>query len=321
MPAGSVGLYGHADISLDEAITVDGELVPFMALSSYEDASTVNAVGEPAKDFWIAYAEREIWNTYGDRVSVWQKAKSLNKFGRTLNADNGVKTTIATFQGAVVNETFAAGNTVDSVVSSSGSDTGAITIEGHTIDTINGDKKFVVQDATLAGQTPVTLATPLHRCTRMYVKKGTYAAAASDLVGNVACYDSAVATGVTSGVPDVATATKCMIPAGGNQSDKCATALSSVDYWIITHVEAGLEKGSGATAAADVDIEYREKGGVWRPLGLQIDLSEASGPWASRDVVPHRIIPPNSDIKAVATSNANDTQVDMTIDGVLAIKV
>lgn len=31
VPVGKIGLYGHADVSLDAGITLDGELVPFMA--------------------------------------------------------------------------------------------------------------------------------------------------------------------------------------------------------------------------------------------------------------------------------------------------
>jgi len=42
VPAGETGLYGHSDVTLNEGITLDGQLVPFMALSTVE-----TGVGEP----------------------------------------------------------------------------------------------------------------------------------------------------------------------------------------------------------------------------------------------------------------------------------
>lgn len=270
--------------------------------------------------FWISHAEREVFSTYGAKVSVAKKAKSLNKFGRTKNADSGVKTTVAEFQGAVVNETLATSNSIDSVISSSASDTEIVKVEGHYLD---GDNNlvFTVQEATLNGQTAVTLSQALYRCTRIYVKEGTFASPASDLVGNVAGYDATAATGTTGGVPDVATATHCLIPAGENQSDKCATAISYQDYWLITGVEAGVEAGSGAGAAADVDVEFKLHGGVWRPLGIEIDVEADGATSVFRPVQPYLIIPSNADVRMVATSDKANARVAGSINGVLAIVV
>lgn len=148
-------------------------------------------------------------------------------------------TTVAEFQGSVVNETFATGNTIDSVISDDAADDGKIvTIEGHTVDG-SGNLTFIVQNATLGNVTRTALTTSLYRATRMYRTPGTFASPATDLAGNIYVYDNSVgATGHTSGTPNEATATKLLILAGNQQTEKCATSLSSKDVWIITRVAA-----------------------------------------------------------------------------------
>jgi hypothetical protein len=286
-----------------------------LAVHLYETASSQpSAVYDP----YITLAEAEILNTYGDVASVWEKKKALFKFGSTENADSGVKTTVAQFQGAVVNETFATGNTVDSIVSDNASDTGVVVIEGHTGDG-SGNFTFSVQEATLNGQTPVSLSTSIMRCNRAYAKDGTFAVPSVDLVGNVYIYDSTLAAGVTTGTPNTATATKCMIAAGNNQSRKAATTISSADYWIVTEILGSLERGSGGSAAADLDVECRKVGGVWRPMGLQIELHHSAEPNFEETFKPYRIIPPNTDVRMVATSDSANTQIAGHINGSLAI--
>lgn len=265
---------------------------------------------------WAAHAINEVLKTYGDKVDLHSKGKSLNKFGRTANADSAVKTTLMTLPGAAVNETFVTTNAVDEIVSDSASDTGVVTVEGHYYDASN-DLIFVVQDATLTGLTPVTLSTALSRCNRVFAKAGTFAAPASDLVGNVYVYDSSSTT-VVSGVPQTASAVKCMVVAGLNQTEKAATSISSTDYWFITAVRIGISRSGGATVNADADIEWRQQGGVWRPLGLELQLRTASAPYETLELRPFRIIPPNSDVRLVVTSDAADTEAAGSIDGVLA---
>lgn len=77
----------------------------------------------PVDDFWTNYAINEIYKTYGDRVDIWDKGKSLLKFGATNNADSGVVTTVAQF-GSVgtpnVRETYSTTNDIDAASSSNG---------------------------------------------------------------------------------------------------------------------------------------------------------------------------------------------------------
>ena len=183
-----------------------------------ENARPVYLVIDPQ----MAQAIREIKSTYGDDVDIISKAKSLAKFGRSENADSGVKTTVGTF-GSVgtpnVNETYSTTNDIDKIVSSDDGDTETLHIEGHTIDA-SGNLTFVIQTKTLTGQTPATLDTPLARCTRLKVNaSGSFGSPAGDLAGDVYAYASDGVT-VTSGVPQTNTAVKARITAGINQTEQ-----------------------------------------------------------------------------------------------------
>ena len=268
-----------------------------------------------AEDPFMQYVIDHIGVYHGDTVT--DSHDYLTKFGRTRNADSDTKTTIAVFQGSVVNETFATGNTIDSVVSSSATDTQTITVAGHTVSTATGYMTVVTQDVTLTGQTAATLTTPLYRVNRAYVTDGTYAAPAVALSGNVAVFDSSVSTNTTSGVPNVATATKLIIEgsAGKNQSEKCATSTANGQYLALTKIAIGISRASASTVNADADIQYREIGGVWRPLGLEIQLRTSGASFHVEHMRPYQIIHPNTDFRFVVTSNTNDTTVTARMSG------
>ncbi len=268
---------------------------------------------------FLTLAEREALIQHGARIIAFVKGKSLIKFGRTANADDGVETTVAEFQGAVVNETYATTNSIDFVVSSSASDTGDICIEGHTVDA-NGDLTFVTQNLTLTGQTAVALTTALVRANRAdNTTVGTIASPAVDFVENIAIYDAVVAPGTTAGVPDVATATKLLIPAGLNHSDKCATSISSSDFWIVTGFSSGIEKVSGAAAQADIDVFTRRIGQTWRPaFGAASLIEHDVSPNDHVELRPYSLIPPNSDVRMLCTSDSANTVVHGVIYGLLA---
>jgi len=271
----------------------------------------------PMQDYWVGHAIREVESTYGDIVSVNAKKKSLIKFGKTLQANDGVRTTVGIFQDAVVNETLATGNTVDSLVSTSGSDTGIVTVEGHTMDG-SGNLTFVSQDVTATGQTRAVLGTPMARANRMYIKGGTFAVPAVANVGNIAVYDNAANSGLTAGKPDTDASVKMILVAGINQTQKCATSISSTDYWFISEVYASVTRGSPQSAKVNIEVEYKQVGGVWRPLGFEMNLDQASGPHMHDEMRPFFIIPKNSDVRMIAISDTASTIVSGYIGGVLA---
>ena len=271
----------------------------------------------------ITQAENVVFSTYGDKVSVEQKAKNLNKFGRNGNVDSGQSCTIQEFQGATqYEETFVFDNLIDEVTSSSGSDTQSITIEGHTVNTSTGDLTFVVQTLTLTGQTPATLTTPLARCTRLYINdSGTLGSPQAAFVGNIHVYDSS-ATTVTSGVPNTATATKMYVTAGRTQSQKCATSTSSQDYWFISELEVSITGGS-PTSKVEFQLELRDvkNGGNWRPVGPELSLETGAQVAKQVEAKPFFIIPSNHDVRLVCNSNANNVAVTGEIQGYLALVV
>jgi hypothetical protein len=259
----------------------------------------------PVADYWLQHAVHTILTDFGDTVSVEEKHKDLLKFGRSEQVQTGTKTTLMTLPAGTFNETYVSDNLITTVSSSSGSDTVEIAVEGHTIDG-SGNFTFVSQTITLTGQTQATLTTPLARCTRLYNNNST------DLVGNVYCYQDDTSTG---GVPDTASKVHCEIRAGENNSEKAATTISNVDYWIVTALYADvLEK---TAANAEIMFEIRRKGKVFREV-TELSASTTSG-GAYRELKPYIIVPKNADVRLRSLASANGTTVSGGIVGVLAV--
>lgn len=266
----------------------------------------------------IAQAEAVVLSTYGDTVSVSAKAKNLNKFGRN-RAIGASPETVAEFQGAVANETFLTTNAIDAVSSSDAGDTTqTIRVEGHTIDG-SGNLTFAVQTVTLNGQTPVALATPLARATRANVAStGTFGASPAALAGTVYIYDNT--DGATAGVPNTAAATKLLISAGDTNTEKCATAISSGDYWFINGFSAGIGDAGGSAARVTLSIERRDiaNGGPWLPFGREIVLIVGNQNPTPEIFSPFLIVPKNHDVRVIAETNANTAEVYAELSGYLA---
>lgn len=227
-----------------------------------------------------------------------------------------MKTTVAQYGSVAtvnVNETYSTTNDIDAIVSSSGSDTEVLKVEGHTIDGL-GNLTFVVQEVTLTGQTPVALGTALARCTRMYVKDGSFGASSNNLVGDIYAYASDGVT-VTAGVPQTSTAVKARIVAGVNQTEKSATSISSKDFWFIEKSNAGVTRSGGAAVNADSDIEIRRLGGVFRPVGLELQLRTAAK--QVETIETHIIVPYNSDVRQIITTDTDNTAASGYMEGPL----
>lgn len=238
----------------------------------------------------VSYAVQQILDTYGDTVSVREKLKSLIKFGKNPDIDANIREMVWNV-GDI--EVLPTGNTINRIVSNNVADNQIIKIEGHTIDG-SGNLTFVVQSATLNGTTPVVLTTPLARCTRAYNDDSTV------LLGSVNIY-------VDGG------ATHCNIATGTQQSLKGATSISQVDYYIISDWEFSVNKS--ATAVVDFELQVRLKGKVFRTVYTASTSSTAEIHF--RQPI---IVPPNSDVRVLATSGTNNTSVTTAIHGWLAIK-
>lgn len=251
---------------------------------------------------WITRAEEEIFATYGVRVSVAAKNKTLLKFGR--NEAVGTTEELVWLQGGT--ETLPTTNAIDKISSSNAGDTQAIKVEGHTIS--GSDLTFVVQSATLAGQTETALGTPLARATRIYNNDST------DFAGTVYVYEDDT---VTSGVPQ--TAAKIHLSTGGaeNQSLKAATSVSSVDYWIIRQIYASVNEKT--TAAVDFRYQTRLSGKVFRTQVQGAASSSGAHFYAALD--PPMFVPANADFRIMATASTSNVSVDAWANGVLAIAI
>lgn len=256
-----------------------------------------------AADPRIAQAERETLGNYGDTVSVAAKAKSLTKFGRNLDID-GAQEMLWNVGGF---ETYATGNTIDTVSSSSASDTGDVVIEGHTV-VGTGDAAvytFVKQTAVLNGQNKVTLATPLARASR-HANVGSVS-----FTGDVYGYEN---TAIVAGVPTDDTKIHTKSLAGENQTFKASTTFSDSDYAFITRCWASVSKQQ--SAIADIQIQVRPAGGVFRPV-FEFSVSQASG-LAEFLCDPFIIVPRNADIRMVASTSTSNVYVNGGFQAYLA---
>jgi len=255
-------------------------------------------------NFELALAEKEIYGTYGDRVSIWDKSKTLIKFGANADLDTGIQETIWQPGG---HETYVFANEIDRVVSTSAGDVGSVVIEGHTNSGTELEPvySFVRQTVTLTGQTPVALTTPVSRVSRLAVVGNI------GLSGDVSVFeDSTVVAGSPSDITKVHILVRGTL--GYNSSQKAATTLSNTDYLILKGIFTSVQRG--ATAVVDFTLEVREGGGVFVPKFAW--SSTQSG--AAIPIKPYIIVPRNADVRIVGTSNVNNTSATASFGGFLA---
>jgi len=277
------------------AFSTKGELIEYLS-----EISSKTIDDEPE----INYAITRIKQDFGDNVSVFRKGKSLFKFGRNTKVGNSTSGYTLWSTGTdEAHETYVSTNAIDTLSSSSASDSETVVIEGHTIS--GTDLTFVVQTATLNGQNKVTLTTPLARATRIYNDNGT------NLVGNIYVYED---TAISSGKPTDTTKIHLSIRAGKNQSEKASRSISSTDYWILTSFRGSvLEKSA---SFADVEIQVRQLGKVFRQIEDVACSSNANGVF---EFYPYFIVPPNSDVRLVAVADGANTDVSGSIQGYLGV--
>jgi hypothetical protein len=256
-------------------------------------------------DPWLIHAIEVIRGDFGDIVSIHEKSKDLLKFGRSEVV--GVnKSTLAIMPTGETEETFVSDNLINSIISTNNADTQTVKVEGHTIDG-SGNLTFSVQSVTLTGQTVASLGTALARCTRIYNDDST------ELQGVISVTET---DSYSAGVPSTPSKVHCQIAAGQQSSEKAATSISSVDYWIVTSIYADyLEKTAGF---ADVSLEVRLKGKVFRK---RVQISCNDGNRGIHEFKPYLIVPSNSDVRLSASASTSNVEVAGGIEGLLAIKV
>lgn len=237
----------------------------------------------------VAWGELAVWRDYGLKVGARYKGKFLNKFGRSEEVTTASRT-VALLGAGESHETYLDSNAITLVSSDGTGDEQTIVVEGHTIDG-SGDFTFVTQAATLTGQDPVTLDTPLARCSRLY-NTGT-----EDFAGNIYVYEDETPT---AGVPQTPEGVHLVVPLGKNQSFKAATTISKDDFYFITQLYASVNKKT--SAIVDVELEIRLKGSVFRQQ-FPISVATAGSNTAVIDFNPVIIVPRNADIRMTAIAN------------------
>lgn len=252
--------------------------------------------------YWTRRAESQVLSDYSDTVSVSEKNKSLLKFGR--NESLGTSQAMVWAYGPdQAKEVLPTTNAITHFSSSDSGDAQEIVIEGHTIS--GTTLTFVTQTVTLAGQTKTSLTTPIARATRLYNNGST------DFAGTVYVYEDDT---VSSGEPN--TSSKVHLSAADvfNQSQKAATALSNSDYYFLTQFYGNVLKKQ--SASVDFQLQVRLPGKVFRTI-----LNRGAGTDGSdfdMQLRPFLIIPKNSDIRIVATSDTAGTDVQAGFNGLLA---
>lgn len=239
----------------------------------------------------IQAAIDEIKRAYSHDVSVDVKAKGLTKFGRNDNIGNSAFETVWLLGD---HESYPTGNDIDIITSTDGSDDQEVIVEGHTLS--GSDLTFVTQTATLDGTNNVTLATPLYRANRL-INNG-----ATDFAGTVT-------------VEDNGTSSHLSTDGTNNQSLKCATSLSSQDYWILTGVSVGVNRQN--SRSVDFRLQVREFGKTFRTIFPISSHTNSGTIFIPFD--PCLIVKPNSDVRMIAQSSGTTTGVSAAIHGHLAI--
>lgn len=257
-------------------------------------------------DSEILYAQERVKKQYGDKVSVFAKAKELIKYGGSSLATSAGYTTVWTNGG---DETYLGNsvNTIKYISSASGSDTGDIAIEGHT--DASGEKTFYPLETTLAGQTKTDISsgsfTGFNRSSRIANLSGT------DWVGPIYLYEDDTVIG---GVPQTASKIHLIGTAQSQQSEKTASTLSNVDYYFISLLKFSIIKKTGS--AVDFELQIRRPGQVFRRIdNWGVNSNSATVPFP---IKPFIIVPKNSDFRIRAKADTANTQVAASMYGYLA---
>lgn len=251
----------------------------------------------------LVQAQREIYQTFGDKVSIDAKAKSLIKFGKSAELGT-TRETVWTVGGM---ETYVQDNLIDSISSSSVNDTEEILLECHTVSGTGTDQQFtfLVQTVNLNGQTRVALPTPVARVSRVFNNNGT------NLQGVVSIYEN---TAIVGGIPSDVTKIHAQIPQGFQQSFKAATTFSNQDYYILTGGFGSVSYKQ--SAAVNFYLEVRQAGKIFTE-GAAVSANSAGGAWQI-DLDPCVIVPKNADVRITCQTDTQGAEVYASFQGYLA---
>lgn len=248
-----------------------------------------------AHDPRMAFAVREIYQTYGHKVCINRAA--FHRYG----GNPAVGTSQEPVNSWGQFEEYQTSNVTLNLSSSSASDAMPVVIEYLYFDG-NNDLILGTQIATLNGQTPVALPSAGARWNRMILTTTN--------AGDIYIYRGTE----TGGVPDTSTNIHCHIPAGSGISQKAAISVASTNYLILTQSWVDLVKKQ------DAAVVVRYKGRVLpNDFIVQPRRASTTGDSMSYVLEPCIILPPNSDLEVTAEAAAGtDNDVTAGFDGYFA---
>ncbi len=267
----------------------------------------------------LQHAINQIAREDGQPVSVASKAKSLKKFGRSALVDSSKFHDLWPLSNSG-EPNRPSTNALTEISSDDANDTEPIYMEGHTIS--GTDLTFIVQTITLTGTTGALLTSAtqadgspgvaLARCTRMENASTT----STDLVGNIYVWDGSADT---AGVPNDLTTVGGHIIITDQQTQQAFTSISSVDYFLITELEATVNRVQAAAVDIQIDTRNVATGGVWLPAHPEIGLQTTGSTSFPLPLDPVLIVRPNHDIRVRAQgTSATNTMVSAYFAGYLA---
>jgi len=188
----------------------------------------------------------------------------VEKFGENSDIDTATAPEDIWSYGGIY--TFSTTADIDSISSSSGSDTTEITVQG-----LDENWALATQVVTLSGQTRVALTTPLIRCFRAWNSNST------DLVGTVYIY---VNGSITGGVPDTASDVRAIISIGAGQTEMCIYTVPAgkTGYFYGGYVSMSRVGNNSAVFTSRV----RTFGGVFRVASRIACIGAGKSSWDYR---------------------------------------
>lgn len=266
-----------------------------VGLTSYATASI---------DAWLAMRQLSVGPASGLAIAQGKVPglSSVHKFGEAGNIDtadgfvdvwDGAGDVAGLTKSGTRVYTYSTTADIDSVVSSSGSDTTDLEVEG-----LDSNWNAVTQTVTLTGQTRVALSTNLIRVFRMKNE------GADPYAGNVFCY---VDGALTAGVPNTEADVRAIIKIGNEQTMMAVYTVPNGKTGYLDQFFASVSKKTAQTS--DMELRFRKNGGVFRIKHRASVIASGTSHVGHRFTVPENGLPAKTDITILADSSANDGAV------------
>jgi hypothetical protein len=229
----------------------DAELVKSVLTAKDPSGTFVNIQSTDSDNLRVTDAENGLAIAKGDVTGT----TFIHKFGNAPDFDTG-DNEVTIWDGAEDNVAweqmryqYSTSADIDSISSSSGSDTQDIVILG-----LDTNYELVTQTATLTGQTRVALGTSLIRVFRAYNDNST------DLVGHVVIY---VNTTLSNGVPTDTTKIRAIVDPVNQQTEMAVYTIPAGKTGYIRDWYAATSGGSRNTNYK-IKLYTRENGKIFR---------------------------------------------------------